>query len=182
MNAPINRAACEAFEHDLADLVDGLLDETNARRVQAHLASCANCRDWQAGYASLHARLQAALPRPEISADFDATLAARVRALQTRGRDLQRAAADAEHDALLASLRRYSRRRMVLGALGGAVTAGSLLVLAQQWLLRDATLHAALHGGDKPFLFTAAGALIALGVIAWSLSRSAIVTPRFARW
>jgi len=182
MNAPLNRAACEAFEHDLADLVDGLLDETNARRVQAHLASCASCRAWHAGYASMHARLQDELPRPEVSADFDARLEARVQALQTRGRETQRAAADAEHDALLASLRRYSRRRMVLGALGGAVTAGSLLLLAQQWLLRDAAVHAAMQGTDAPFVSMAAGAVIAIGVIAWSLSRSAIVTPRFARW
>ena len=71
---------------------------------------------------------------------------------------------------------------MVLGALGGAVTAGSLLLLAQQWLLRDAAVHAAMHGTDAPLVSMAAGAVIAIGVIAWSLSRSAIVTPRFARW
>jgi anti-sigma factor RsiW len=182
MNAPTHATACEPFEHEIADLVDGLLSETETHRVRAHLATCGPCRAWHAEYAAANALLQDALPRPVLSPTFDATLKARVQALQTNHRQERRAAADAEHDALLASLRRYSRRNAVLGAIGALTAAGSLLVFVQQLLQHETAMQAVAQGANRLAMFGGLGALIAAGVIGWTLSRSAIVTPRLARW
>jgi anti-sigma factor RsiW len=183
MNAPLRPSACEQHEHGIADLVDGLLNETDAHRLRSHLATCVGCRAWHAAYAATNEALGAALPRPVLSAAFDAALKSRVQALQAaNGRDARRAAADAEHDALLVNLRRYTGRNGVLGALAGALTACVLMFLLQRVPQHDAFVQSALQGTDKALVLGGIGAMIALGVIAWTLSRSAIVTPRFARW
>lgn len=183
MNMASNPTACEPFEHEIADLVDGLLSETEAHRVRAHLASCAACREWHAAYTAVDISIGAALPKPALSPQFDGTLMSRVRALQSaNGRDARRAAADAEHDALLENLRRYSRRSAVLGALGGAMVAGSALVFLQRLLQEEPLVQSAVQGADRLLVLGGAGAVIALAVIGWTLTRSAIVTPRFARW
>lgn len=182
MNAPGHPTACEPFEHELADLVDGLLSETEAHRVRTHLAVCGQCRAWHAEYATTNQLLQSALPRPALSPTFGASLKERVQALQTNHRQERRAAADAEHDALLASLRRYSRRNATLGAVGAVTAAGSVLVFLQQLLQQETAVQAAVQGAHRLMIFGGCGALIAAGVIGWTLSRSAFVTPRLARW
>ena len=183
MNAPSNPTACELFEHEIADLVDGLLPETEMHRVRAHLAACPACRAWHAEYASVDATFAAALPKPALSPGFDAALMARVQALRAaNGREARLAAADAEHDALLTNLRRYSRRNAILGALGGVLAAGSALVFLQALLQEEPAVQSAMQGADRLMLFGGLGAVIAVGAIFWTLSRSAIVMPRFARW
>jgi len=183
MNAPLKPSACEQHEHGIADLVDGLLSETDAHRLRMHLAACAGCRAWHAEYAATNEALGSALPQSALSPGFDAALKSRVQALQAaNGRDARRAAADSEHDALLANLRRYTGRNAVLGALAGALTACVLMFLLQRVPQHDSVVQSALQGTDKALVLGGIGAVIALGVIAWSLSRSAIVTPRFARW
>ena len=184
MNAPLNFHPCEAFEHEIADLVDGLLPVADTGRVRSHLAACGACRSWQVQYAAVHDRLAGALPKPSLSAGFDAALYARIEGLKAaNGRESRRVAADQEKDALLVSLRRQTSRRAVLGALGtGSVVAFGLLAL-QRLVLQDAAVHAALQGGDRMVLACGAiGAAIAATAIAWTLSRSAMVTPRFVRW
>lgn len=182
MNAHTPTTACEAYEHEIADLVDGALDETAAQRVRAHLDDCAGCRAWHADYLATDTQLQAALPAPALTSAFDAALKERIQALQANGRDARRAAADAEHDALLANLRRYSRRNALLGVLGAATAAGCAIALVQQLLRHGGAIHAALQGTDEIAVCGGLGALIAVAVIGWTLSRSAIVTPRIGRW
>jgi anti-sigma factor RsiW len=183
MNAPVKPSACEQHEHEIADLVDGLLSETDAYRLRSHLATCVGCRAWHAAYAATNEVLSSAWPKPALSAGFDAALKSRVQALQAaNGRDARRAVADAEHDALIAHLRRYTGRNAVFGALTGALAA-SVLMFVMQWVLQHpAVVQAALQGTNKALVYGAVGTVIALGVIGWILSRSAIVTPRFARW
>jgi anti-sigma factor RsiW len=183
MNAPSNPTACEHFEHEIADLVDGLLPDTEMRRVRAHLAACPACRAWHAEYASVDAAFGSALPSPALSPGFEAALMARVQGLRAaNGRAARRAAADAEHDALLTSLLHHSRRNAILGALGGALSAGSALVFLQRLLQEEPAVQSAVQGADRLMVFGGLGAIIALGVIGWTLWRSAIVTPRLARW
>jgi anti-sigma factor RsiW len=183
MNAPLNYEACEQYEHEIADLVDGLLPETDLHRVRAHLANCAGCRAWQAQYADVNERLGAVLPKPGLSSGFDTALQARLQALKSaNGRDVRRAAADAEHDALLLNLRKYTRRNAVLGALGGALAAGCAIVALQRLVQEESAVQAALQGSERLVVFGAIGAIIAVGVIGWTLSRGAMVTPRFVRW
>ena len=184
MNAPLNYRPCEAFEHEIADLVDGLLSAADTGRVRSHLAACAACRSWQAQYAAVHDQLASALPKPSLSAGFDAALTSRIQELKTaNGRESRRVAADQEHDALLVSLRQQTGRRAVLGALAtGSVVAFGLLAL-QRVVLQIAAVHAALQGGERLTVVCGAiGAAIAAAVIVWTLSRSAMVTPRFVRW
>jgi anti-sigma factor RsiW len=184
MNAPSNLHPCEAFEHEIADLVDGLLSEAQTGRVRSHLAACGACRSWQAEYAAVHARLAGVFPKPSLSAGFDAALHARIEGLKAaNGRESRRMAADQEHDALLVSLRRQTGRRAVLGALGAASVVALGLFAVEQLVLRDAAVHAALQGGERLTVACGAiGAAIAATVIVWTLSRSAMVTPRFLRW
>jgi anti-sigma factor RsiW len=182
MNAPTDPTACGSYEHEIADLVDGLLSETETHRVRAHLATCAHCRAWHAEYAATDALLQSALPQPTLSPAFEASLKASVQALQTNHRQERRAAADAEHDALLATLRRDSKRNAALGAIGAVTAAGCSLVLIQQLLQHDTSVQAAVQGADRLMVFGGIGAVIAAGVIGWSVSRSAFVSLRFVRW
>jgi anti-sigma factor RsiW len=183
MNAPMKPAACERHEHEIADLVDGLLSETDVYRLRAHLATCAGCRAWHAEYSATDELLAAALPRPSLAAGFDAALQSRVQALQAaNGRNARRAAADAEHDALLVNLRKYTRRTAVLGALGGALAAGCAIVTLQRFVQQESAVQAALQGTERLVVLGAIGATIAVAVIGWTLSRSAMVTPRFLRW
>jgi anti-sigma factor RsiW len=183
MNAPSTYAACEQYEHEIADLVDGLLATTDAQRVRAHLSTCPGCRAWQAQYATVNEQLGAALPRPELPAGFDAALHDRLQGLKSaNGRDVRRAAADAEHDALLVNLRKYTRRTAVLGALGGALAAGCAIVTLQRFVQQESAVQAALQGTERLVVLGAIGATIAVAVIGWTLSRSAMVTPRFLRW
>jgi anti-sigma factor RsiW len=183
MNAPMKPAACQQHEHEIADLVDGLLSETDVYRLRAHLATCAGCRAWHAEYSATDELLAAALPRPSLAAGFDAALQSRVQALQAaNGRNARRAAADAEHDALTADLRRYIGRNAVIGALAGALS-GCALTFVLQWVLRhEAVVRPAFQGPDLALVYAGVGAVIAVAVIGWVLSRSAIVTPRLARW
>jgi anti-sigma factor RsiW len=184
MNAHLTLHPCAAFEHEIADLVDGLLPAADAARVRSHLAACGACRSWQMEYAAVHEQLANLLPMPSLSAGFDAALHVRIEGLKAaNGRESRRIAADQEHDELLAGLRRLTGRRAVLGALGtGSVVALGLFTL-QRVVLQDAAVHAALQGGDRMAIACAAvGAAIAAAVIAWTLSRSAMVIPRFARW
>jgi len=183
MNAPSTDAACEQYEHEIADLVDGLLAATEAHRARAHLSTCPGCRAWQAQYATVNARLGAALPKPELPAGFDAALHARLQGLKSaNGRDARRAAANAEHDALLLNLRKYTRRNAVLGALGGAMAAGCAIVALQRLVQQETAVQAVLQGTARLVVLGAIGATIAVAVIGWTLSRSAMVTPRFLRW
>jgi anti-sigma factor RsiW len=182
MNAPVKPSACEQHEHEIADLVDGLLSETDAYRLRSHLATCVGCRAWHAAYAATNEVLGSAWPKPALSAGFDATLKSRVQALQAaNGRDARRAVADAERDALIANLRRYTGRNAVFGALAGALTAGVLMFFVKQ-LQHAAFVQSALLGTDKALVVGGIGVVITLAVVGWVLSRSAIVTPRFARW
>jgi len=183
MNAPMKPAACERHEHEIADLVDGLLNDTDAYRLRAHLATCAGCRAWHAEYAATNEALDTALPKPALSAGFDAALRTRLLALQAaNGRDARQAAADADHDAVIASLRRYTGRNAMLGAVAGVLTA-SVLTFLLQWVLRhEAVVRPAFQGTEPALVYSGIGVVVAVAVIGWVLSRSAIVTPRLARW
>ena len=80
MNITVMNGACEDYEFDVAELVDGTLAPEKARIVRLHLAGCARCRRWRDEYAAIDARLTRALPQPRLPADFEWKLAARLRA------------------------------------------------------------------------------------------------------
>ncbi len=181
MNAPRLPAPCESFEHEIADLVDGLLNEVDARRIQLHVASCAACHAWHDEYAALDRELHVTLPAPELSADFDAQLRARIRTLAVNGRAERKAAADAEHDAVLAGLRRDSQRRALLGALGGGIGVVTLALFAHSLVQHAPVLQSVLGGPDRVLVAVAVSAAAVAGALGWTFSRTTIAVPRLMR-
>ncbi len=61
MNTFVN-GACDDYEFEVAELVDGTLAPEKARIVSLHLAGCARCRRWRDEYSAMDARLSARCP------------------------------------------------------------------------------------------------------------------------
>jgi len=121
--------SCGEYEFDLGELADGSLQADREPAVRAHLAGCARCRAVLRDLAALDDALSGALPRPALSGDFDARLAARIAGLErTRPREVARAEAEREYRGLLDALQRGLRIHAALNALAGASVAGGVVV------------------------------------------------------
>lgn len=185
MNDPTLIGRCADYEHDLVELHEGALPPERASVVRLHVAHCARCRDWAQAFASLDAGLAAALPRLELSADFEARLQDRLAALsrpaargdQLGARDLER-----EHDALLAALRRGARRKALLGAIGSAAVAACVFIAARDLLRELSGVLATVPGGTEPWMvFSVVGVAVAVAGLAWSGVRGGLPLPGLAR-
>lgn len=129
MNTNHAGPACEDYEFDVVDLVNGALAPEKARIVGLHVASCARCRRWRDEYTALDAELRRVLTRPRLSAEFDWQLAARVHSLTPAGdRPARRAGADLEYATELEQLRR-ALRGATLTSLASWVAAAACAVL-----------------------------------------------------
>jgi hypothetical protein len=128
MNTPAN-GACDDYEFEVAELVDGTLAPEKARIVRLHLAGCARCRRWRDEYSAMDARLAGALRRPRLAADFEWRLGARLRARAPDGRADTRAAAEREYAHLMAGLRDRLRASTLDGVAGAAAAAGCALAV-----------------------------------------------------
>jgi hypothetical protein len=183
MNDPTLIGPCADYEHDLVDLNEGVLPPERSQAVRLHVEHCARCRDWSQAFAALDARLAADLPRPGLSAEFDAKLQARLAALaKPAARGDLRGALEQEHDSLIEALRRAARRKAVAGAIGTATAVACGLIVARDLLRESAGLLAAVPGGTEPWLvFGVAGVAVAIAGLAWSAVRGGLPLPGFAR-
>jgi predicted anti-sigma-YlaC factor YlaD len=122
---------CEDFEFDLVERSEGALDPARALIVQQHLEHCSRCRAHAAALAELDAALAGALPRPQLSQEFDARLEARIAALrQVPNRAAAIADAEQEHQQMLLRLGRGVTWRTLLNAVAlGSVAGGVMLGL-----------------------------------------------------
>lgn len=122
---------CAEYEFDLFEQSEGTLESQPAALLQQHLAHCVRCRAYAAELAQLDTTLAAALPRPELSSDFDAHLAARIGELRrTPDRTSALIAAEREHQESLDALGRGIDWRTLLNAVAlGSVAGGVLLAL-----------------------------------------------------
>jgi anti-sigma factor RsiW len=122
---------CAEHEFDLVEQSEGALAPDAAALLQQHLAHCARCRAYAAELAQLDATLASALPRPELSPDFDARLAARIGELRRApDRASAIAAAEREHQQLLGALGHGIGWPTWLNAAAlGSVVGGLLLAL-----------------------------------------------------
>jgi len=183
MNDPTLLGACADYEHDLVDLHDGALAPEQARTVRLHVERCARCRAWVQTFAALDAQLAAGLPRPALSANFDAQLQERLTALSkpvVRG-DLH-SALESEHDSLVATLRRGARRSAMLGAIGSAAVTACVLFVARNLLVENAGALASASAGLEPWMmFGAVGIAVAIAGLAWSAARNGLPMPGLAR-
>jgi anti-sigma factor RsiW len=173
MNETHPGAPCADYEHDVVELLDGELAPERARVVRLHLEACPRCRSWHASIASLDARLEAALPRPALSPDFDRRLRDRIAAATRRAPSgAARDAADREYRSLLDGLRRRAGRRALLDAIATAAVAGSLVAVAERWYAGlGAEWLMSLEGPARWMALGTIGTSIAVTALAWSLRR-----------
>jgi anti-sigma factor RsiW len=122
---------CADFEFDLVELSEGSLDPDRVPVVQQHLERCIRCRTHSIALEQLDASLAAALPRPQLSVEFEATLAARVATLRRApDRAAARADAEQEHRQMLQRLGRGLDWRVLLDAVAlGSAVGGALVGL-----------------------------------------------------
>ena len=122
---------CEDYEFDLVELIDGTLAPERASAVRRHLQSCARCRAFAARIRDVDTSLVDALPRVQLSGDFDARLRDRIGQLaRAVPRESMRAAAETEYRSILRTLRRGMVLRSALNvAVAGALGAGAAVAL-----------------------------------------------------
>lgn len=122
---------CAEYEFDLVERSEGAFDPQRALIVQQHLERCSRCRAFATELAALDASLAGALPRPQLSGDFDARLAARIAELrQAPNRAAAIAVAEQEHQQMLQGLGRGLSWRTLLNAAAlGSVAGGAVLGL-----------------------------------------------------
>jgi anti-sigma factor RsiW len=119
---------CAEYEFDLFEQSEGTLEPEPAARLQQHLAHCARCRAYAAELVQLDTTLAAALPRPELSSDFDARLAARIgehRRVPERSAAL--AIESEEYQRRLTSLGRALDWRTALSAIAAGSAMGGVI-------------------------------------------------------
>lgn len=177
MNDPTMIGPCADYEHDLVELHDGELAPERARVVRLHVQQCLRCRSWAAEFATLDARLVAELPRPALSPGFDERLHRRLSTLTAPvSRGEIRSRLELEHDSLIASLRRLTWRRGVLGAIGSAAATLGVLVAAKGLLAQSAGWMSLLGEGPERWVeMGGMGAAIAVAALAWSAVRRGVV-------
>jgi len=174
MNDPTLIGPCADYEHDLVELHDGELAPERARIVRLHIQQCLRCRSWTAQFAALDSRLEAELPRPALSPDFDARLRQRLSTLTAPAP--QREQIELEHDSLIASLRSFTWRKGTLGAIGSVLATIGVLA-GSKGLLAQGTGWMALlgEGPERWVAMGTIGSAIAVAALAWSATRRGVI-------
>jgi anti-sigma factor RsiW len=164
---------CEEFESDLVEFVDGALDPAQRAKVQRHLDGCPRCRAFAQDFGTVHASLAQALPRVELSADFDARLQARISDLtRNPAREAARVQAEREYRGALESLRRGLTWGTALNAVAMAAVGGGIVTALGDVAPR--LLHA-LHVAPLTNEVTSlgiGGLAVAISVLAMRMARS----------
>jgi len=177
MNTFVN-GACDDYEFEVAELVDGTLAPEKARIVSLHLAGCARCRRWRDEYSAMDARLVRALPRPRLASGFEWKLAARLRTGAPDERADSRAAADREYADLMAGLR-GRLRAATLGSVAGAVAAAGCALAVLPVLVEH--LRPALDAQTGSAIFRFSTLAITVAALAWSFGNDVLPGLRLRR-
>jgi anti-sigma factor RsiW len=172
---PLN-GACEDYEFEVAELVDGTLAPEKARIVSLHIAGCARCRRWRDEYAAMDARLARTLPRPRLAPDFEWRLAARLRTRTADGRADTRAAAQQEYAELMAGLRERLRSRAA-GSVAGAVATTGCVLAMMPVLLDHLPFTLDAQASSAVLQIVTAGVMVA--ALAWSFGNRVLPGLRF---
>ena len=170
---------CEDYEFDLVELIDGAAAPERRAVVERHLETCGRCRAFARAMIGVTESLALALPRWELSPDFDAKLKQRVDALGPAvNKDAARARADRDYRGALASLRRGFTLRVVLDSVASASVVAGLVATAAALAPR---LHPALDlmylRPDLMSLGIGAVGLVAGATAAFGLGRAQGLEP-----
>jgi len=177
MNIPAN-GACDDYEFEVAELVDGTLAPESARIVRLHLAGCARCRRWRDEYAAMDARLASALPRPRLAADFEWRLAASLHPGAPDDRADTRVAAEREYAELMAGLR-DRLRSATLGGVAAAVAAAGCVLAVLPVLVEHLRPALDVQSGSVVLRFSTLA--ITIAALAWSFGNDVLPGLRMAR-
>ncbi len=177
MNDPTLIGPCADYEYDLVELHDGELTPERARIVRLHVQQCLRCRSWAAQFAALDSRLTEEFPRPELSPDFDARLRQRLATLSApASRGELRSRIELEYDSLIASLRSFTWRKGVLGAVGSATATLGVLAAARGLLAQGTSWMSLLGEGPERWVAMGTiGSAIAVATLAWSATRRGVI-------
>jgi anti-sigma factor RsiW len=171
-------APCPDREYSLIEMIDGRLPPDESRQLQAHLDGCARCRAWKAAYRAVDAGLEAALPRPALSTDFERQLAERIASMEPRiERSVLRDRASLEYQRLLQGLRGSTLRTLALNAVATVFTVIALWLFTRTLIERFPTLAPGLTPDERHLVLGMLGPALALAALAWSVTRG--FAPRF---
>jgi anti-sigma factor RsiW len=164
---------CEDYEFELVEFVDGASARERRAAIERHLETCGRCRAFVREMIGVTESLALALPRVELSPDFDARLHARIAGLAAAAsKDVARARADREYRGALASLRRGLTWRASLNAIASASVCGGLVVAGATLMPRlQQALDVAHVGPEALSLGIGAVGLVAGLVAALGLAR-----------
>lgn len=174
-------SACEDYEFDVAELVDDTLAPEKARVVSLHLAGCARCRRWRHEYSAMDARLAHALQAPRLPADFEWTLANRVRARTQVERADTRAAAEREYSQVVDRLRRGLRAATLGGVASAVAAAGCALAVLPTLIERARPMASALQPQSATVVVGLIASAIAAAALAWSFGNGVLPGLRLRR-
>jgi anti-sigma factor RsiW len=173
----------EIEQHDaewndrLQDLLDGSVATAERVRFESHVANCARCRAEFSKLKKLDAQLRSKLDAPNLSAQFDQQIYARIKALDAQSSEKARRRIDRELEENRAALSRDWRRAllsMASGAIAGVAVIIALITWSNQTGFTDLVIGAASdevgiqHSGALRVLVTALiGATIGAMVSRW---------------
>ena len=171
-------APCPDREYSLIEMIDGRLPPDESRQLQAHLDGCARCRTWEAAFRAIDTGVEAAMPRPALSPDFDRRLAERIAAIEPRvERSALQGRALLEYERLLQGLRSSTLRTLALNAVATVFTVIALWLFAGTLIARFPTLAPGLTPDQRNLALGMLGPALALAALAWSVTRG--FAPRF---
>jgi len=144
--------------------------------VRLHVRQCLRCRSWAAEFAALDSRLATELPQPALSPGFDERLRRRLSTHTAPASSGElRSRIELEHDSLIASLRRLTWRRGVLGASATAVATLGVLAAAKSLLAQSAAWMPLLGEGPERWIaMGTVGSAIAVAALAWTATRQGL--------
>lgn len=170
---------CADYEHDIVELLDGSLTSERAVAVRNHVEACIRCRAWHDEFAAVDLGLAAALPRPELSPGFASRLQQELQALTRSPRRVDLLAEEeSRYRSIMESLRASARRSALVNAIVAVGIVACSIALAGALLPHIASMLPAIEGNARGAALGAAGAVIALGVLAWSWLRGGLPNLR----
>ena len=111
--------ACNELEFQIVEYVENTLPHTARAQVEAHLATCPDCRQFAQELRALDATFTAHVRVPQVSVDFTGRLQQRLQAEPVRMTEAQKAERkrqyQAEYEAGLAELKKHPFHWLVAG-------------------------------------------------------------------
>jgi anti-sigma factor RsiW len=165
---------CEEHAFELAEYVDDALAPEQRAAIERHLEECGRCRAFVQEFAAVTGALAKALPRVELSPDFDARLQARIDGLTRADKEAARALAEQEYHGAMQALRRGLTWSTALNALATASVGGGVVTV-----VASTAPHVLMAlGVAQPTLISTSLGIGLVALIGGVLTARALARPR----